>query len=101
MSTGLHPLTHKIYCVRKIQNLIWYVNLRICSLVSVNLGVCGMNWENINISILKSSVLVLQMDIFRQISTELWPLIDVINWFFTLHLRHFFTDFLQTLHEKV
>ena len=30
---------------------------------------------------MKSSVLVLQMDKFRQISTELWPLIDVINWF--------------------
>ena len=26
------------------------------------------------------------MDIFRQISTELCPLIDVINWFFTLYL---------------
>ena len=31
--------------------------------------------------ILKSSVLVLQMDKFRQISTELWPLIDIINCF--------------------
>ena len=50
---------------------------------------------------MKCIVLVLQMDIFRQISTELWPLIDVINWFFTLYLWHFFTDFLQTLHEKV
>ena len=38
---------------------------------------------------------------FKQISTEFWPLIDVTNWFFTLYLRHFFTDFLQTLHEKV
>ena len=33
---------------------------------------------------MKSSVLVLQMDKFRQISTELWPLIDVIYWFFTI-----------------
>ena len=31
--------------------------------------------------ILKSSVLVLQMDKFRQISKKLWPLIDFINWF--------------------
>ena len=30
---------------------------------------------------MKSSVLVLQMDTFRQISTEFWPLIDVINCF--------------------
>ena len=50
---------------------------------------------------MKSSVLVLQMDKFRQISTELWPLIDVISWFFTLYLWHFFTGFLQTLHGKV
>ena len=41
------------------------------------------------------------MDKFRQISTALWPLIDVIDWFFTLYLWHFFTDFLQTLHEIV
>ena len=39
-------------------------------------------WE----SILWRSVLGLQKDKFRQISTELWPLIDVINWFFTLYL---------------
>ena len=43
----------------------------------------------------------LQMDKFRQISTEFWPLIDVINWVFPLYLWHFFTDFLQTLHENV
>ena len=30
---------------------------------------------------IESSVLVLQIDKFRQISTDLWPLIDVINWF--------------------
>ena len=41
------------------------------------------------------------MDKFRQISTELWPLIDVINCFFSLYLWHFCTDFLKTLHEKV
>ena len=35
------------------------------------------------------------MDKF-QISSELWPLIDVINWF----SLSFFTDFLQTLHES-
>ena len=50
---------------------------------------------------MKSSVLVLQMDKFRHISTELWPLIEVLNWFFTLYLWHFFTDFLQTWLEKV
>ena len=45
-SASLNP---KDYCVHKLQDLIWYVNLRICSVVSVNLGVCGMNWENIRI----------------------------------------------------
>ena len=30
-------------------NYIWYVTLRICSVVSVNLSVCGMNGENIRI----------------------------------------------------
>ena len=32
----------------------------------------------------------MQMDKFRQISTELWPLVDVINWFYTLYLWLFF-----------
>ena len=41
------------------------------------------------------------MDNLRQINTELWPLIGVVNLFSILYLWHFFTDFLQTLHEKV
>ena len=48
--------------------------------------------------ILTSGVLVLQMDKFRQISTELWPLI--VNSFFTISLA-FLYQYLQTLHEKV
>ena len=40
------------------------------------------------------------MDKFGQISTELWSLIGIINWFFTLYLLHFFTNFLQTLNEN-
>ena len=62
---------------------------------------CQFSSNRVKELILKSSVLVLQMDTFRQISIELWPLIDIINWFFTLCLWHFFTDFLQLLHEKV
>ena len=34
------------------------------------------------------------MDKFWHISTELWPLIDVLNWF-SLYLWHSFTDFFK------
>ena len=45
--------------------------------------------------------MVLQMDKFGQIGTELWPLIDVIKgFFFTLYVWHFFTDFLQTCMKR-
>ena len=36
---------------------------------------------------------------FRQLSPELWPLIDVKN-SFPLSVEHFLTDFLQTLYIK-
>ena len=36
---------------------------------------------------------------FRQISTELWPLIDV-RFVFIPFLWHFSTDFFQHLHES-
>ena len=35
---------------------------------------------------------------FREIATELWPLIDVRNGFRSLSLV-FFTEFLKSLHE--
>ena len=35
---------------------------------------------------------------FRQLSPELWPLIDVKNLF--PYLEHFLTDFLQTLYKS-
>ena len=41
---------------------------------------------------------------FRQISTELWPLIDVRDWFslsiFDILSLEFFTDFLRTLNKS-
>ena len=37
---------------------------------------------------------------FRQLSPELWPLIDVKNFVSTLYLEHFLTDFLQTLYNS-
>ena len=36
---------------------------------------------------------------FRQLSTDLWPLIDVRN-SFSLYIFSIFADFLQTLHES-
>ena len=37
---------------------------------------------------------------FRQLSPELWPLIDVKNLFPLSYLEHFLTDFLQTLYKS-
>ena len=37
---------------------------------------------------------------FRQISTELWPLIYLKNFVSGLFLEHLLTDFLQTLYRR-
>ena len=41
----------------------------------------------------------MQMGKFWQISTELWPLIEVRNWF-SLYLWHSVTDFIKTWYES-
>ena len=57
----------------------------------------NLAWE----LILGRSVLGLQMGKFRQICTELWSLIYVMELVLALYLWHFFTDFLQTLYESL
>ena len=37
---------------------------------------------------------------FRQLSQELWPLINIKSSFFALYLEHLLTDFLQTLYKS-